>query len=411
MMVKSGSPIIVEFLVNKNVCFDSKGLLTTVPYFIFFLIFIAVLAVTALADEAGGTVEEPADVGTYYDVEEDVGIVNEADDVSVDEAGVTEETGEFDAEGAETGVTGDYDESAETENGAEEYVETGEGESETGEFVETEGVEGEPEEYVETTEEEVEYVHRPRSISPPFIVYDFDFYREHKADYSYTSYGHFFGGGVNILEKYDFTFGFGVKGDSRDRLRKLVRFMFESPLWKDAYGTAGMEYQFKLDYNPNIMWIFGLYQEYGEDWTFDFYDELATYWNQDNFSNAFNFNMSYLMWYEARINLHIGMDAFYIKRYNDYFRRIDWEPGQEGLGLMRFRGGISKKLYEDSYGYWALKGELAYDTDNVFAGVATTNYYYKLGSRLVFAFNASFSFDSLGYDIEGLFAEFIIRPF
>jgi hypothetical protein len=242
-------------------------------------------------------------------------------------------------------------------------------------------------------------------------VYDFDFYREHKADYSYTSYGHFFGGGVNILEKYDFTFGFGVKGDSRDRLRKLVRFMFQSPMWKDAYGTAGMEYQFELDYNPNIMWIFGLYQEYGEDWTFDFYDELATYWNQDNFSNAFNFNMSYLMWYQARVNLHIGMDSFYIKRYNDYFRRIEWEPGQEGLGLMRFRGGVSKKLYEDSYGYWALKGELAYDTDNVFAGIATTDYYYKLGSRLVFAFNASFSFDSLGYDVEGLFAEFIMRPF
>jgi hypothetical protein len=411
MMVKSVLPITVEFLVNRNVRFNSKGLLKTVPYFIFFPIFIAVLTVTALADEAGGTVEESVDIETSYGVEEDTGIVDEADDVSVDEAGVTEETGELDTDETETGVPGDYDESSEAETGTEEYVETGEGEGETGEFVETEGEEGEPGEYVETTEEEEEYVHRPRPISPPFIVYDFDFYREHKADYSYTSYGHFFGGGVNILEKYDFTFGFGVKGDSRDRLRKLVRFMFQSPMWKDAYGTAGMEYQFELDYNPNIMWIFGLYQEYGEDWTFDFYDELATYWNQDNFSNAFNFNMSYLMWYQARVNLHIGMDSFYIKRYNDYFRRIEWEPGQEGLGLMRFRGGVSKKLYEDSYGYWALKGELAYDTDNVFAGIATTDYYYKLGSRLVFAFNASFSFDSLGYDVEGLFAEFIMRPF
>jgi hypothetical protein len=352
--------------------------------------------------EIGETTDEPTGVETYYDIDE-------SDDARGDETDFTEETGDVNGEESEPGVSGESDEGAEGESEAEEYVETVEGEAETGEYIET--VEGEPEEYVETAEEEVEYVHRPRSVSPPFFVYDFDFYREHKADYSYTSYGHFFGGGVNILEKYDVIFGFGVKGDSRDRLRKLIRLMFESPLWKDAYGMAGIEYQFKLDYNPNIIWIFGLYQEYGDTWTFDFYDELATYWNQDNFSNAFNFNMAYLMWYEARVNLHIGMDSFYIKRYNDYFRRIEWEPGQEGLGLMRFRGGISKKLYEDSYGYWALKGELGYDTDNVLTGIATTNYYYKLGSRLVFAFNASFSFDSLGYDIEGLFAEFIIRPF
>jgi hypothetical protein len=341
-----------------------------------------------LTGEAGGGSDEYGDV------------LNE-DEAAGDEGGFDTGTNGTPEVEADT-----YDESVEPIEGevevSGEYDESAEGE-------EIEAAEGE--EYVEEAEEEVEYVHRPKPISPPFFVYDFDFYREHKADYSYSSYGHFFGGGVNILEKYDVTFGFGVRADSRDRLRKLVRLIFESPLWENAYGTAGIEYQFKLDYNPNITWIFGLYQEYDDTWTFDFYDELATYWNQDNFSNAFNFNMAYLMWYEARINFHIGLDTFYIKRYNDYFRRIEWEPGQEGLGLMRFRVGISKKLYEDPYGYWAIKGELGYDTDNVVTGIATTNYYYKLGSRLVFAFNASFSFDSLGYDIEGLFAEFIIRPF
>jgi hypothetical protein len=266
-------------------------------------------------------------------------------------------------------------------------------------------------EYVETAEDEGEYKYSPKPVSPPFFVYDFDFYREHKADYSYSAYGHFFGGGVNILEKFDVTFGFGVRGDSRGRLRKLIRFMFTSPLWKDGYTTAGIEYQFKLDYNPNLTWIFGLYQEYGDDWTFDFYDELATYWSQDNFSNAFNFNMAYLMWYNARVYFNLGFDTFYIKRYNDYFRRIEWEEGDEGLGLMRVRSGVSKKLYEDSYGFWALKGELGYDTDNVVTGIATTNAYYKMGSRLSFAMYGSVSFDSLGYDIESIFAEFVISPF
>jgi hypothetical protein len=268
-------------------------------------------------------------------------------------------------------------------------------------------------EIVETTEaeDEGESAYGPKPVSPPFFVYDFDFYREHKADYRYTSYGHFFGGGVNLLEKFDATFGFGVRGDSRDRLRKLIRFTFTSPLWKDGYGTAGVEYQFELDYNPNLTWIFSLYQEYGDDWTFDFYDELATYWNEDNFSNAFNFNTAYLMWYNARVYLNLGFDAFYIKRYNDYFRRIEWEEGEEGLGLMRVRGGVSKRLYEDSYGFWALKGEMGYDTDNVFTGIATTNAYYKIGSRLSFATYGSVSFDSLGYDIESIFAEFVITPF
>jgi len=232
-------------------------------------------------------------------------------------------------------------------------------------------------EYVETAGDEGD----TKPVSPPFFVYDFDFYREHKADYSYTAYGHFFGGGVNLLEKFDVTFGFGVRDDSRDRLRKLIRFTFASPLWKDGYVTAGVEYQFKLDYNPNLTWIFSLYQEYGDDWTFDFYDELATYWNEDNFSNAFNFNTAYLMWYNARVYLNLGLDAFYIKRYNDYFRRIEWEEGDEGLGLIRVRGGVSKNLYEDSNGFWVLKGGMGYDTDNVFTGIATTNAYYKIGSR------------------------------
>ncbi|UCE27486.1 MAG: hypothetical protein JSW52_01670 [Candidatus Coatesbacteria bacterium] len=126
-------------------------------------------------------------------------------------------------------------------------------------------------------EDEGEYVPNPKPVSPPFFVYDFDFYREHKADYSYTAHGHFFGGGVYILDKFNVTFGFGVRGDSRDRFRKLLRSTFSAPLWTDGYATLGLEYQFESDHNPNLIGIFGLYQEYGEDWTFDFYDEVATY--------------------------------------------------------------------------------------------------------------------------------------
>jgi len=324
-----------------------------------------------------------------------------------DEPGYAEDESTFGID--DTGAPGEYVEVVSDEGEGVVAAEPGEVVVE-GEII----VEGEVgDESVETAEaaDEGEYVHRPKPVSPPFFVYDFDFYREHKADYSYTAYGHFFGGGVNILDKYDITFGFGVRNDSRERFRKLLRFIFTAPLWKDGQATAGLEYQFRLDHNPNLTGIFGLYQEYGEDWTFDFYDELATYWNEDNFSNAFNFDMTYLMWYNARVYLTLGLDAFYIKRYNDYFRRIEWAEGQEGLGLMRVRGGLSKKLYEDSYGFWALKGELGYDTDNIVTGIASTNAYYEIGSRLAFAMYGSVSFDSLGYDIESIFAEFIISPF
>ncbi|UCE27485.1 MAG: hypothetical protein JSW52_01665 [Candidatus Coatesbacteria bacterium] len=117
------------------------------------------------------------------------------------------------------------------------------------------------------------------------------------------------------------------------------------------------------------------------------------------------------MWHNARVFFTLGLDVFYIKRYNDYFRRIEWTEVQDGLGLMRIRGGVGKKLYENSYGYWALKGELGYDTDNAVTGIATTNAYYEISSRLAFSILSSVSFDSQGYDIESIFAEFVISPF
>jgi hypothetical protein len=58
-----------------------------------------------------------------------------------------------------------------------------------------------------------------------------------------------------------------------------------------------------------------------------------------------------------------------------------------------------------------LKGEVGYDTYNVVTGIATTNAYYKIGSRLSFATYGSVSFDGLGYDIESIFAEFVVNSF
>ncbi len=246
---------------------------------------------------------------------------------------------------------------------------------------------------------------------PLFFIYEFDFYREHNVEYSFYEHGHFFGLGVKAGEEFDVYGGYGIKADSRDRLRKRIRVGVNKKAWPGATLSASLGYEQEIDYNPKYTASVGLFYEYGWRWLIDVYDELSTYWGDSNLSNSFSTDVSYILWPEQWLLVHGGGDVEYIQVFNEYFRRMDWEPGEEGLTLIKGRLGVSKYIYRDEGAYWKLRGDFEVDSDGVYYGVASTGLYYDLNSFLAVDLSASAGYDSLKYDTESIFATITISPF
>jgi len=246
---------------------------------------------------------------------------------------------------------------------------------------------------------------------PLFFIYEFDFYREGNVEYSFYEHGHFFGLGVIVAEEFDLYGGYGVKSDSMDRLRKSIRFGLNKKVWPGGIASASLKYEQKIDFNPKYLFSAGLNYEYGWRWIIDVYNELSTYWGDSNLSNSFMADISYILWPEQWLFLHGGGDVEYIQVYNDYFRRIEWEPGDENLSLIKGRVGMSKYIYRDESAYWRVRGDFEADTDGVYYGVASTGLYYDYNSFLAVDLSASAGYDSLKYDTESVFATITISPF